>query len=325
MKLAVTIDVEEEGLFEDEYRSGDAPTRNVEELMRLDPIFTEWGIRPTLLVSYQVIRHQRHQDLLATLAEKWRAEIGLHLHPWNTPPLQELSYPEPVPSELIPKELLAAKLRTLLDVMKRAGFDPVSFRMGRFNMGPRMFSVLDETPDIQVDSSMAPFRKYYGGPAHLALRTDPYFPDQSQVLDPGSSRVLEVPLTVVPLFPGLGRLLARLDEAAVFPDGRVPQIAAKVASLPAQPMWTGLHRLKAAARLHQHRGGKVLTTFFHSSEIMAGGCPRHATKAHVDRFLEKLSRFVEWLRTECSAESMTLSELGALYRGERPATESKDG
>jgi len=319
MKLALTIDVEEEGLFQDQYSSGDAPTKNVDELMRLDPIFTRWEIHPTLLVSYQVIRHPRYQESLAALAEKWGAEIGLHLHPWNTPPLEPLPYPEPVPSELMPKELLAAKLQTLLETTRRAGIEPTSFRMGRFNMGRKMFAVIQETPAIQVDSSVAPFRKYYGGPAQLGFRTDPYFPDPQKILENGASRLLEVPITIVPLIPGFGRLLARLDEAAVFPKAWMPEIAAKVASLPVQPMWTGLHRMKAAVRMHWRRGGKVLTTHFHSSEIMAGGCPQHATEQQVDWFLQKLGLLLEWLRTECQTESTTLSELGALYRTNRDA------
>jgi hypothetical protein len=318
LRLAVTIDVEEEGLFLGQYASGAAPTENVGELLLLDPIFREWDIRPTLLVSYQVIRHPRHRDLLASLADRWGAEIGAHLHPWNTPPLEPLPYREPVPSELMPRELLTAKLRTLLDTLKQAGFSPSSFRMGRFNVGPNLFSVLHEARDIQVDSSVAPMRKYYGGPVRLGLLTDPYFPDVNDPMRLGSSRILEVPVTVAPFVPALGRLLARLDEDSVFPDTWIPEIAAKVASLPAQPMWTGLRRLKAAVRLHRHRGGGVITTFFHSSEIMAGGCPGHATPEHVARFLVKLTRFLGWLRTELDAEPLTLSELGALHRNQTP-------
>lgn len=314
MKLALTIDVEEEGLFQRTYGTGDAPTANVEELLRLDPIFKKWGIRPTLLVSYQVIRHERHQDLLGRLAETWQGEIGLHLHPWNTPPLEPLPYPEPIPSELIPRELLAAKLQTLLDAMKQAGFSPSSFRMGRFNMGPNMLSVLHEFPDVLVDSSIVPFRKFYGGPRGLAFHTDPYYPDPSEPMAFGSSGILEVPVTVVPLLQGLGRFLSRLEHASILPERWIPEFAAKVASMPAQPMWTGLRRLKTAVRLHRNRGGRVLTTFFHSSEIMPGGCPKHATREHVNGFLAKLDSFLGWMRTEFAAEPMTLSELGNWYR-----------
>ncbi len=141
MKLAVTIDVEEEGLFLGKYDSGDVPVSNVPELDRLDRLFRQWGIRPTLLVTYPVIRHEPHQELLFRLREKWSAEIGAHLHHWNTPPLESLPFPQPVPSELMPERLLQAKTENLLEAFKSMGIEPASFRMGRFNMGPKMFSV----------------------------------------------------------------------------------------------------------------------------------------------------------------------------------------
>ncbi len=165
MKLAVTIDVEEEGLFLGKYNSSDVPVSNVPALEKLDPLFRRWGIRPTLLVTYPVISHKPHQDLLSSLREKWSAEIGAHLHHWNTPPFESSPFPQPVPTELMPEELLRAKMENLLDAFRPTGLAPVSFRMGRFNMGPKMFSVLQRT-GIRVDSSVAPTQKSYGGPDH---------------------------------------------------------------------------------------------------------------------------------------------------------------
>ena len=188
MKLAVTIDVEEEGLFLGNYDSGDVPVSNVPELGKLDPLFRQWGIRPTLLVTYPVIRHEPHQDLLLRLREKWSAEIGAHLHHWNTPPLESLPFPQPVPSELMPERLLQAKTENLLEAFKPMGIAPASFRMGRFNMGPKMFSILQRT-GIRVDSSIAPTQSYYGGPDHRYAPWDPYFPDPSDLCGPGTSRI----------------------------------------------------------------------------------------------------------------------------------------
>lgn len=313
MKLAVSIDVEEEGLFSTKYDSRDVPVSNVSRLNLLDPIFRDLGIHPTLLPSYQVVRHKAHQDLLRSLTEKWDGEIGAHLHPWNTPPFASLPYPEPVPSELTPRDILSAKLETLLDALASMGVRPVSFRMGRFNMGPRMLSVLEETK-IKVDGSIAPMRKYYGGPAHLYAPTDPYFPDPADPCSPGSSRILEVPMTILPIAPRLGFFLERLDKLRLVPGGWISWFAMNLASLPAQPMWTGLRRLKAGVRVHRARRGRVLSIFFHSSELLPGGAPQHSTDASVELFLEKLRSFFSWLRREINVESLTLSQLFDLYQ-----------
>lgn len=312
MKLVVTIDVEEEGLFSGKYNSQDVPVRNVSKLAILDPVFLDLGIRPTLLISYQVACHRPHHELLMQLSEKWGGEIGAHLHTWNTPPFEPLPYAEPVPSERMPKDLLKAKLKTLLKALYNMGADPVSFRMGRFNMGPKMFSALEET-DIRVDSSIAPTRSYYGGPAHLSAPVDPYHPDPKNPASPGKSPILEVPMTILPLTRNLGVLLEHLGNSHTLLHSWVSWFGKYFGSLPVQPMWTGPRRLKAAAKLHQIRGGRVVTISFHSSELMPGGCPKHPNQDHVERFLRKLTNFLTWLSKEVGVECLTLSELYDYY------------
>lgn len=318
MKLAVTIDVEEEGLFLNRYDRGKTSVENIARLVRLDPIFHEWGIRPTLLLTYPVARNGRCADLLNELRERWQGEIGAHLHHWNTPPFVDLPHADPVPSDLIPEDVLASKLENLLSAIRNTGVSPTSFRMGRFNMGQRMFSVL-ETSSISVDSSVAPMRHYYGGPNHLAARTDPYFPNPKKPLDEGTSRILEAPVTILPALEGLGVVLEKWRRWGPLSERWAPRFAMYLGSLAAQPMWTGFRRLQAAVRLHASRGGEVLTVFFHSSELMPGGCPQHRNAQDVDRFLAKLERFIAWLRRDMQAESITLSELGEFYRGRQGA------
>jgi hypothetical protein len=278
----------------------------------LDPLFRDLDIRPTLLVTYQVGRHPSNQRWIADLCRRWNGEIGAHLHPWNTPPLNRGGSNEPTSSEELPADLLAAKLGTLLHVIGTTGVSPQSFRMGRFNMGPRMWSLLESSP-VRVDSSIAPMRRSPGGPDHLSAPADPFFPCPADLCRPGDSSILEVPITIVPVIPGLGNLLERLLYAGVLPHPWIEWFAMKLGSIPAQPAWTGLRRLKAAAWLHATRGGRVMTLFFHSSELMPGGSPLHPTEAHVERFLAKTGRFLRWLRKEFHAEPVTLSALAKLH------------
>jgi hypothetical protein len=304
VKLVVTIDVEEEGLFSGRYESHNVSVKNVAELARLDPVFREWNIKPTLLLAHAVASDECHRDLLLRLKQQWKAEIGAHLHPWCTPPFQHLPHPEPVPSERIPRDLLQAKLESLLQSIRHLGVTPTSFRMGRFNLGPRMFALL-EPAGIRVDSSVAPMRRFHDRPDRLAAPTDPYFPDPEELRRPGCSRVLEVPITILPVVPRLDALLDRLPV----PSRWASWLAMHVGSISAQPMHTGLARLKTAVRLHRHRGGQVLTLYFHSSDLMPGGRPQHRTAADVDRFLVRLRDFFAWLHREMPLESFTLSQL----------------
>jgi len=311
MQLAFTIDVEEEGLFSGSYLTEKPPLHNISSLSLLDPIISEFDLRPTLLVSYQAIRDGYHRDYINGLCHRWRAEIGAHLHPWNTPPLVDLPYRQPVPSEVMPREILTAKMGSLWRALADMGVVPTSFRMGRFNLGPKMFSILSGTTII-VDSSVAPMHSYYGGPKHLGAPTDPYYPDPADPARPGQSTILEVPLTILPILPGAGSIF-RLMESLPFPPGQwTAWTAQHLASLPAQPVWTGLQRLKMACRLHRRRGGRVLTVLLHSSELMPGGCPRHPGREQVSGFMKRLHTFLSWVRNDLQAEPVTLSDLARL-------------
>lgn len=308
MKLAVTIDVEEEGLFNGSYPFRNISVKNIACLKKLDPIFTELKIRPTLFISYQVANHQAQAKEVLRLINKWGGEAGAHLHPWNTPPEGPSPHPEPVPSEWMNETLLKAKLDTLLKTIRRLDIKPVSFRMGRFNMGPKMFQALEDAK-IKVDSSISPMRKYYGGPAHIIGLTDPYFPEARNPLIKGTSRILEVPLTILPLTRNMGLFLDHLENKKLLPQTWVSWFSMYLGSLSAQPMATGLIGLKAAVNRHRARNGKVLTLYFHSSELFPGGCPQHPTKEHTARFLEKLQDYFSWLINDLKMESLTVSEL----------------
>ncbi len=321
MILAVTIDVEEEGLFSTRYDSRRVPTENVSCLTKLDHIFTEHEIRPTLFVSYQAARRASHRDLLIGLQEKWHGEIGAHLHHWNTPPIEDLPYAQPVPSELMPRRLLKAKIETLFEAIAEMNVEPVSFRMGRFNLGPKIFNLLEHT-SILVDSSIAPMRKEYGGPAGIRAPVDPYFPDPENPRTQGGSKILEVPVTILPVVRGVDCGLERLAANPRLPESAVLWVAKYLASISIQPMALGLRRLKAGARFHRNRGGRVLTMYFHSSELMAGGCPQHRTEGDVDRFLKKLDKFLGWLRNELPGESRVMSEVREIYLNEHAGTDT---
>lgn len=305
LKLLVTIDVEEEGLFSNQYKSSDISVENIKELSLLDPIFQRLAIHPTLFVSYQVAKHKPCHDFLMTLREKWHGEIGAHLHHWNTPPLQPLPQNQPVPSQHIPKEILQAKLQTLLQTLSIMGVDARSFRMGRFSLGPKMFSLLDQA-GIAVDSSIMPTRREYGGPEYLSAPVDPYFPDPQDLSRHGNAATLEVPVTVLPIFTQLPALFERMADGLPGSRDAVSWFSKHIGSLPAQPMLVGLRRLKTAVRLHRYRGGTTVTLYFHSSELMPGGCPQHQTKGDVKLFVERIEKFLAWLRNDMEAVSMTL-------------------
>ena len=69
--------------------------------------------------------------------------------------------------------------------------------------------------------------------------------------------------------------------------------------------------MRAAARLHHARGGKVLSIFWHSSELMPGGSPQTPDQRASDAHFEKIFAFFRWLRQRLPVQGVTAAQLRA--------------
>jgi hypothetical protein len=299
MKLVISLDVEEEGLFSGRYPRESGVT-NVAELRRLEFIPREFGLPLTLLLSYQVANDPAACQVLARWRDLYRAEIGVHLHPWSTPPFAPLPRPEPVPAAHIPLPLLRDKFAHLVQAVRASlGVTPASFRMGRFDFGPKVLGLLPEF-GLQVDSSVVPLT-LKGPGAYFLAPADP-FP-----LTPG---LLEVPLTLVPVVASLPRVLARLAPLFPMASGRRLLSGFKYwGAAGIQPAWFPPASMRLAAGLHRRRGGRTLTLFFHSSELKPGASRLFPTEPAVAAFVAKIRAFLTWLVKTGPVEGVTLSEL----------------
>jgi hypothetical protein len=312
MKLVISIDVEEEGLFSGRYPRTPPGATNVAELSRLSFIPRDFGLPLTLLVTYQVARDPAACRVLAQWRDRYGAEIGVHLHHWNTPPFADLPDPEPVGSEKLPRGLLRDKFESLLSQV-RAGLavTPRSFRMGRFDAGRQVWSLLPEF-GLEVDSSVAPLTRKNPDPRFFLAPADPFPLSEA---GPEAKPCLEVPITMVPVVPGTPALIARL--AAMAPPlwgHRLQNLFRYGGVLGVQPAWYPLVSLQLAAYLHRRRGGRVLTMFFHSSELQPGATRLFPTEVAVSRFIAKIRTFLTWLVQTGPVSGVTLGELGKDWR-----------
>ena len=286
VSCVLSIDVEEEGLFRGVYQRTPT-TRNVAHLRRLADLFRDHDQPLTLLTAYPVTQDDAACAVLRELHDTCGAEIGAHLHHWNTPPLVELPHPDPVPSRLVPEDLLRQKLQVLTAAIEeRLGVRPRSFRMGRFDFHPALPRLLGELGYV-VDSSLVPLRSERNGPDQFTCLAAPS--------DLGHG-VRELPLTVLPLWPAAARLAAGV--ARRLPTGmriRFQRGVSKVLATGIHPLWYPLPSMQLATRLHLARGGTLLNIFLHSSELMPGGSPQVPDEAAALRLADKLRAYLDWL------------------------------
>ena len=150
--------------------------------------------------------------------------------------------------------------------------------MGRFDAGPQVWSLLPEF-GLEVDSSVAPLTPKNPDPRFFLAPADPFPLPES---GPAGKPLLEVPITMVPVVAGTPALVARLAAMAPPTWGdRLRRIFRYAGVVGVQPAWYPLVSLQLAAHLHRRRGGRVLTMFFHSSELKPGASRLFPTEAAV--------------------------------------------
>lgn len=310
LRVVVSLDVEEEGLFSGRYAATGCSVRNVALLPGLLPLMEELGFPLTLFCAYTVLNDPECRRVLRRMASAG-AEIGAHLHHWSTPPLESASGAfrgalpqqrggEPVRTDCLPEELLRARLRTVLDTGAECMGAPLtSFRMGRWDCKNVIFPLLAEE-GILADSSVCPLRAFPNGPNHFDAPADPY-----RVSVAPDRELLEVPVTQVALTPWLARSWSRYCGG----DQRRLDTFHFWGALSPNPVWHSAAVMKGAVWLHRRRGGQVLCLFWHSSEMLPGGSPHIPDQAAADALLAKIYRFLRWLRTSFPVQGVTVHDL----------------
>lgn len=317
--VIVSLDVEEEGLFSGNYAASGCGVRNVALLPRLAPLTQDLGFPLTLFCAHTVFSSPEARPHLAWMRDHCQAEIAAHLHHWSTPPLTDGEGSDggaqkdgpPVRTDKMPRQLLRRRLRTLLDAGRDFQGAPLSsFRMGRWDLKASVRPLLAEE-GITFDSSVCPLRVFSGGPDHFLAPTEPYWPEDC----PG---LLESPVTQVALFPPLARLWHGLTSNKALVDS-----FHFWGALSPNPVWHSPAVMRAATRLLLRRGGRVLSLFWHSSEMLPGGSPNIPDQAAADALYQKIYSYLRWLRENYNVMGLTAAQLRglapSLHFGPRPA------
>ena len=307
--LVVSLDVEEEGLFGGHYARRGFTTRNTSGLKDL-AAFCGMGIRPTLFCAHSVLADPVSRETLAWLRNAHHAEIGAHLHHWNTPPLTlngtDHTLPDTavrVPAAEVPDALFSAKLAALMEAGKALQGPPMtSFRMGRWDLHRSHWPLL-AAAGILCDASVRPLHCASSaglGPDHFDAPGNPYW------VNAGQNPIFEVPLTVTPLLPQLPGLMRALPATLAARARASLKTWGALALLPVyHPLWA----MRAITKLYAARGGRVLSLTWHSSEMMPGGTPHLPDPASVKKFIDKVGYWLNWLHRNYSVRSLTMDEL----------------
>jgi len=318
--LIVSLDTEEDNWSRS--RTG-VTVENIRELRRQARFFDRWGVRPTYFTSYQVAIDPCAAAIMREVGDQSRAEIGAHLHPWNTPPLSEAFVARNSMTNNLPAGLQLAKIRALTEVMQEAfGQRPTAFRAGRYGIGADTVAALVSC-GYDVDSSVSPFLSLEAvddGPTFVGAPIVPYRLAPGREVRQGApdGPVLEIPLSFgfsrgpFRVFDPVQRML----EAVPFRWLHLPGIASRtrlVRRLSLSPEFHSVaDMLTLSARLLEH-GARHLHISWHTPSLKPGLSPFSATAADVERLYATIEGFFDGLASLTPFRFMTVTEAAGLF------------
>ncbi len=317
MNLLVGIDTEGDNQWDAQARAHQQ-FANIYALPRLHALFARHGVRPTYVITYPVARDARSSDVLRELLARGDCEIGAHHHAWETPPCTAEDIAKHPYASTLPRSQFEAQLTSLTDAIAAAvGTRPVTYRSGRFGFSAEHVAGLERLGYL-VESSVAPlfYESHKGGPEFVEAPLTPYFLAYDSATAPGSSNVLEVPVSC-----GLNR---RLPKPLQFAYARAPRPYTTRRVLRGlgllrlhwlRPSYSSWPEMVALARSLVRADEPVLNLLFHSSEAIVGGSPYNTTQGELDAFFDRLERFLEFATRELKAVPATFAEFRRAYAG----------
>jgi len=315
----VTIDTEGDDLWS---RPHEIATRNAAWLPRFQRLCEAYGLRPTWLVDHEMALDDTFVRFGRRLVARDVAEIGMHLHAWNSPPLVPLTADDfryqPFLTEY-PADVAQEKLTRLTELLRDRFESPVvSHRAGRWSFDGGYARLLAGL-GYRVDCSVCPHVSWRGaqgdpagrgGPDFRGAPAHPYFLDLDDVRRAGQSDLLELPMSVVrsPLHriapwayatPGLRRWAwAGLpDRVWLYPDGR------------------NLAHLRYVLDDALANGRPYVQMVLHSSELMPGGGPNAPDVTRVEQLYGDLHAL--FALAQDRFVGMTLSQFRQAWSGAR--------
>jgi hypothetical protein len=318
----ITIDTEGDNLWS---RPRCVTTENARFLPRFQTLCERFGLKPIYLVDYDMGRSREFIEFGLDAIKRSQAEIGMHLHPWNTPPNDSLTSDDLTFQPYLveyPESAIRDKVALMTDMLGETFGVPIrSHRAGRWAFNETYARVLIDC-GYAVDCSVTPnvsWRDNVGDPAGQGGTDYREFPGRAYWVDPddirrdGTSRLLEIPMSIRPCrFASVKRIRQRCGERAL-----ISRVLSRLVPRYTwfRPRRGNLAEMLGILRWVKRQGIDYVEFILHSSEFMPGGSPTFVTEADIERLYESLEELFQ-AATSASFQGATLIEYHAQYTRE---------
>lgn len=281
-RFIVTVDTEEEFDWRRPLDRTSHGLKHVPLLAKFQEFCEGQGVAPVYLVDYPIATCPRAAEVLVEPLASGRAEVGVQLHPWVSPPFDEELCEYNSFAGNLPPVLEREKFARLYEaITKNLGAAPLSYRAGRYGVGPNTHKVLKEF-GVPIDTSARSLFDYSatGGANFRDLPLKPWWVDEERAL-------MELPLTTV--FWGPLRRLAPWLYPRLWRAARLRGAMSKFSLLERIPMTPeGVSASEAirGADIAVDLGLPVIVLSFHSPSLGPGYTPYVRSEEDLDTLYE---------------------------------------
>lgn len=285
-RFIVTVDTEEEFDWDAPLDRDRHSLVAVPALRTFQQFCESFGVVPSYLIDYPVACSPHAPEAIGDAVAQGRAEVGVQLHPWVSPPFEEDVSEFNSYAGNLPFELERAKFTRLRERIEQAfGTPPLIYRAGRYGLGPRTAEILREG-GIAIDTSVRARFDYSGkgGPNYRDHPLRPYWADAER-------RLLELPLTTVYWGPlrQMGNIIYPHLWRAPTARGVLAR-AGLLERIPLTPEGTTAQEALRGVDIAIDEGLPVLVFSFHSPSLAPGHTPYVRDHANLDALYD-------WWRT----------------------------
>ena len=315
----ITIDTEGDHLWS---RPETITTENASYLNRFQQLCERYQLKPTYLTNWEMANCPVFYDFAVEQIARQTAELGMHLHAWNQPPLIPLTdndfhhqpflieYPDPVVRDKI--ACLTTRLEDTFQIPM------TSHRAGRWAFNDTYARMLLEH-NYRVDCSVTPGINWshmkgnpqgQGGSDYRGFQHVPYELNPNDISQARASGLIEVPMTI--WTQPTSWLSGSVRKGITSLHGRLgPRIANRFLPVTHWLRPNGRNRSSMCRLLDlaQTESWNHVEFMLHSSELMPGGSARFQTDRHIEQLYDDLETLFSYAAT--GFVGMTLSDFSA--------------
>jgi glycosyltransferase involved in cell wall biosynthesis len=301
--LLVSVDTEE--VFDwDSDAFSDHTVAAPEDIHRFQILCESHNIKPLYFITYPLMENEKTAAYFKSLHAAGKADLGLHLHQWVTPPHNQENTPFTSYQCNLPPQLHSEKLHALASKFEETfGFAAHAHRAGRYGVAPHIHEAL-LTAGITHDFSPSPGsdQTASGGPDFSGASSASWVRESED-----GDKLVCIPVTGGRFRMGTRKLLSQ-PLSKMSGSGKLSSLSKRTsACIRLTPEGVALEDLQALTEEMLKQDISLLTFSLHSTSLTQGATPYSSAQKDIETLLQTTDQYLTWFRQEINGRFAELS------------------